>query len=111
VPLSLEFEGNFFKLADFFHDLKRFVRVANQDVLVSGRLISVDGVRWASDPEIFPGIRAEVTATIYLSPLSQGVAAGATPAGPAPTTPATTAPAETAPAPVPAAAPTATATP
>jgi Tfp pilus assembly protein PilO len=113
VPLSLEFEGNFFKLADFFHELKRFVRVANNDVLVSGRLISVDSVRWASDPEIFPGIRAEVTATVYLSPLSQGVTAGATPAGPAPTTPTT--PAEgtpaPAPAPVPAAAPTATATP
>jgi Tfp pilus assembly protein PilO len=111
VPLSLEFEGNFFKLADFFHDLKRFVRVANQDVLVSGRLISVDGVNWVSDPEVFPGVRAEVTATIYLSPLVQGVTAGATPAGPAPTTPAPATPAEGAPAPVPAAAPTATATP
>jgi hypothetical protein len=70
-------------------------------------------VRWASDPEIFPGIRAEVTATVYLSPLTQGVTAGATPAGPAPTTPTT--PAEStpapAPAPVPASAPTATATP
>jgi hypothetical protein len=113
VPLSLQFEGNFFKLADFFHELKRFVRVANNDVLVSGRLISVDSVSWASDPEIFPGVRAEVTATVYLSPLTQGVTAGATPAGPAPTTPTT--PAEStpvpAPAPVPAAAPTATATP
>jgi Type II secretion system (T2SS), protein M len=111
VPLDLEFEGNFFKLADFFHELKRFVRVANQDVLVSGRLVSVDSVRWASDPEIFPRIRAEVTATIYLSPLAQGVTAGATPAGPATTTPASTAPAAPAPAPAPAAAPTATATP
>jgi hypothetical protein len=117
VPLTLEFEGNFFKLADFFHELKRFVRVANEDVLVSGRLVSVDSVRWASDTQIFPRIRAEVTATIYLSPLAQGATAGATPTGPAPTTtpastpPATTPPAETAPAPAPAAAPTATATP
>jgi hypothetical protein len=115
VPLTLEFEGNFFKLADFFHDLKRFVRVANQNVLVSGRLISVDSVRWASDPEIFPGIRAEVAATVYLSPLTQGVTAGATPGGPATATPATTTPAEgtpaPAPAPAPAVAPTATATP
>ena len=115
VPLNLEFEGNFFKLADFFHELKRFVRVANEDVLVSGRLVSVDSVRWASDTLIFPRIRAEVTATIYLSPLAQGVTAGAVPGGPAPTTPATTTPAGTAPAPAPApapaAAPTATATP
>jgi Tfp pilus assembly protein PilO len=113
VPLSLEFEGNFFKLADFFHDLKRFVRVSNQDVLVSGRLISVDSVRWASDTTIFPRIRAEVTATVYLSPLTQGVTAGATPEGPATTTPATTTPAGSTPAPTPApaVAPTATATP
>jgi Tfp pilus assembly protein PilO len=113
VPLSLEFEGNFFKLADFFHELKRFVRVANNDVLVSGRLVSVDSVRWASDTDIFPRIRAQVTATIYLSPLAQGVTAGATPTGPAPTTPAATTPAAPAPAPAPApaAAPTATATP
>jgi hypothetical protein len=112
VPLTLEFEGNFFKLANFFHDLKRFVRVAGNDVLVSGRLVSIDGVRWASDPEIFPQIRAEVTATVYLSPLTQGVTAGATPEGPAPTTPpaGSTTPAQSAPAP-PATAPTATATP
>ena len=30
VPLDLEFVGNFFNLADFFHDVKRFVRVANR---------------------------------------------------------------------------------
>jgi hypothetical protein len=117
VPLQLEFIGNFFDLADFFHRVKRFVRVANQDVLVSGRLLTVEGVRWASDSEIFPRIRAEIGATIYLSPKAQGVTAGATPAGPAPTTPATTTtPAGTPPAPAPApattpAAPTATATP
>ena len=29
VPLELEFTGDFFNLADFFHDVKRFVRVAN----------------------------------------------------------------------------------
>jgi type II secretion system (T2SS) protein M len=112
VPLTLQFEGNFFKLANFFHDLKRFVQVTNDEVLVSGRLLAVNSVNWASDPEIFPAVRAEVTATVYLSPLTQGVTAGATPGGPAPapTTPAGNAPAP-APAPTPAAAPTATATP
>jgi Tfp pilus assembly protein PilO len=107
VPLELEFMGNFFNLADFFHRVKRFVRVANQDVVVGGRLLTVEGVRWASDPEIFPRIRAELSATIYLSPKVQGTTAGATPANPAPTTPAT--PAQSPPAP--AATPTATATP
>jgi Tfp pilus assembly protein PilO len=110
VPLTLQFEGNFFKLADFFHSVKRFVRVANRDVLVSGRLLTIEGVSWASDSEIFPRLRAEVSATIYLSPSAQGVTAGATPQGPAPATPAST----TTPAPAPAAtaaAPTTTATP
>jgi Tfp pilus assembly protein PilO len=110
VPLELEFEGNFFNLADFFHRVKRFVRVANRDVLVSGRLLTVEGVSWASDAESFPRLTATVNATIYLSPQAQGVTAGATPQGPAPTTPAdTTTPAESAPDPV--VAPTATATP
>jgi Tfp pilus assembly protein PilO len=114
VPLELEFTGNFFNLADFFHDVKRFVDVANADVVVSGRLLTIEGVRWTSDPEIFPKIRAEMKATIYLSPKAQGATAGATPAGPSTTTPATIAPATTAPAesaPEPAVAPTAAATP
>jgi Tfp pilus assembly protein PilO len=82
VPLELEFVGNFFNLADFFHDVKRFVSLTNRDVLVSGRLITVESVRWSSDGEIFPRLRAEITATIYLSPKAQGVTAGATPQGP-----------------------------
>jgi Tfp pilus assembly protein PilO len=110
VPLELEFTGNFFNLSDFFHRVKRFVRVANANVAVSGRLLTIEGVRWSSDPEIFPMVRAELKATVYLSPKAEGATAGATPDGPAPTTPATTTtPAESAPAP--AATPTATATP
>ena len=72
VPLELEFVGNFFNLADFFHHVKRFVRVANSNVAVSGRLITVEGVRWSSDAEIFPLLRAEIKATIYLSPKVAG---------------------------------------
>jgi len=110
VPLELEFTGNFFNLADFFHRVKRFVEVANADVVVSGRLLTIEGVRWTSDPEIFPKIRAEVKATVYLSPKAQGSTAGATPTGPSTATPATTTtPAPSAPAP--AVAPTATAAP
>jgi Tfp pilus assembly protein PilO len=116
VPLELEFVGNFFHLADFFHDVKRFVHVANTNVLVNGRLITIEGVNFSSDTEIFPRIKAELTAMVYLSPLSQGVTAGATPAGPAtvPTTPAAapaTTPPATTPTPAPAPTPTAAATP
>ena len=90
VPLELEFTGNFFNLADFFHRVKRFVRVTNTNVVVGGRLLTVERVRWSSDPEIFPKVRAELNATIYLSPKTQGPTAGATPSGPSPNTAATT---------------------
>jgi hypothetical protein len=88
VPLELEFVGNFFHLADFFHDVKRFVHVASNNVVVNGRLVTIESVNFSSDPTIFPRIKAELKATIYLSPLTQGETAGATPAGPATTTPA-----------------------
>jgi hypothetical protein len=111
VPLELEFIGNFFNLADFFHDVKRFVRVANQNVVVSGRLITVEGVKWSSDPELFPKIKAEIKATVYLAPKTEGTTAGATPSGPAPATPATGATPASTPGSTPSPAPTATATP
>lgn len=108
VPLELEFQGNFFNLADFFHRVKRFVAVTNDNVVVSGRLVTVQGIRWSSDEAIFPKIRAEITATVYLSPKSEGDTAGATPTGPSTTTPAGTTPTDGT---TPTSAPTATATP
>jgi Tfp pilus assembly protein PilO len=111
VPLELEFVGNFFNLADFFHDVKRFVRVANKNVVVSGRLITVEGVKWSSDPELFPRIKAEIKATVYLAPKTEGTTAGATPAGPAPATPGSPTTPATTPGSTPSPAPTATATP
>ena len=72
VPLELEFVGNFFSLADFFHDVKRFVRVANENVVVSGRLITIEGVSFSSDTELFPRVKAEIKATVYLSPKARG---------------------------------------
>ena len=80
VPLEFSFSGSFFDLADFFHRMKRFVRVANKDIAVKGRLMTIDGLTFKSDR--FPVITAEVHSTVYLSPKSQGASAGATPQGP-----------------------------
>jgi Type II secretion system (T2SS), protein M len=107
VPIELEFEGGFFRLADFFHRVKRFVHVAEKNVAVSGRLLTIESLTFSSDPEIFPRLSAELKATVYLSPAAEGATAGATPAGPAQPVPASGA----APAPAPAPAPAATATP
>jgi Tfp pilus assembly protein PilO len=111
VPLELEFTGNFFKLANFFHEIKRFVHVVNQDVVVNGRLVTIDSVNYTSDPILFPGIRAQIKATVYLSPKTEGATAGATPEGPTAATPTTTPAATPAPSSTPSPAPTATATP
>jgi Tfp pilus assembly protein PilO len=108
VPLELEFVGNFFNLADFFHDIKRFVSIANQDVLVSGRLLTVEGVSWTSEADIFPRLRATINATVYLTPKAQGVTAGATPQGPSTAAPDGTTPATES---TPASTPSATVTP
>jgi Tfp pilus assembly protein PilO len=87
VPLDFEFTGSFFDLADFFHDMKRFVRVANDKVVVNGRLITIDSFGFDAG-QTFPKLKASVHATVYLAPKSEGTTAGATPQGPAPAAPA-----------------------
>ena len=85
VPLEFAFSGSFFDLADFFHELKRFVRLANKQVRVSGRLMTIDGFSFESSA--FPTLMTEVTATVYLSPKGEGTTAGGTSAGPQGATP------------------------
>jgi Tfp pilus assembly protein PilO len=95
IPLDFTFTGTFFDLADFFHRMKRFVRVANDDIVVRGRLMTIDGFNWKATPDKWPNLTAEVNATVYLAPKAEGVSAGATPGGPgaAPSTPASNGPA------------------
>jgi hypothetical protein len=82
VPLQFSFTGGFFELADFFHEMKRFVYVANGRVKVQGRLLTIDSFRF--DSTTFPTIKTEVEATVFLSPKAEGATAGATPSGPTP---------------------------
>jgi hypothetical protein len=90
VPLDFEFDGSFFDLANFFHRMKRFVKVANNKIVIRGRLMTID--TFTFDSSSFPQIKAQVSATVYLAPKAQGVAAGATPQGPGGASPATGAP-------------------
>jgi Tfp pilus assembly protein PilO len=90
VGLDFTFHGTFFDLADFFHRMKRFVRVVNDDIVVRGRLMTVDSFQWKAEPEKWPFLTADVHATVYLAPKAQGVSAGATPQGPSAATPAST---------------------
>jgi hypothetical protein len=83
VGLELEFTGNFLDLSKFFHRIKRYVELDGERLAVRGRLLTVDGVEFSSEPDIFPKVRATVTATAYLAPAVEGATAGATPGGPA----------------------------
>jgi Tfp pilus assembly protein PilO len=107
VPVTLEFIGDFFDLANFFHRIKRYVELSKDDLYVRGRLITLDGIEFTSDPEYFPKVVATLEATAYLAPKTEGATAGATPAGPV-VTPASTGDGAALAAPV---TPTATATP
>ena len=80
VPLELSLSGGFTELADFLHRLKRFVRVADDRVLVRGRLMTIDSFALAHG-DGSRELEAEVKGTVYLTPKSQGVTAGASPAG------------------------------
>jgi Tfp pilus assembly protein PilO len=82
IPLDFEFRGNFFQLADFFHRMKRFVRVMNNRIVIRGRLMTINSFSFDSS-EAFPQIKAQVSATVYLAPKAEGIDAGATPQGPA----------------------------
>jgi Tfp pilus assembly protein PilO len=80
VPLEFTFTGSFFDLTDFFHDLKRFVRVTGDELAVRGRLMTISGFTFKATT--FPRIEAQVQAMVYLSPKGEGTTAGATPSGP-----------------------------
>jgi Tfp pilus assembly protein PilO len=98
VPLTFNFVGSYFDLADFFHRVKRFVYVANNSIFVRGRLLTIDTLTFAPQAATTTGGRSDqltatVGATVYLSPQSEGTTGGATAAGPAGTTTPTTTPA------------------
>jgi Tfp pilus assembly protein PilO len=110
VPLEFTFVGSFYDMADFFHRAKRFVWVANHGgVAVHGRLLTIDGFDLKASDKGFPQLEAQMFATAYLAPKSEGATGGANPSGPA-ATPAGTQPAGSAPSPAPAQPPAATVT-
>jgi hypothetical protein len=85
VGLQFKLNGDFFDMADFFHRMKRFVRVVNDDIVIRGRLMTIDTFDFKPAQAGSKMLDAQVGATVYLSPKTQGgVSAGASPGGPAP---------------------------
>lgn len=75
--------GNFFHVADFFNRLQNFVISHSNRLLISGRLMTINAINLAPGQTGFPQITANISATTYIVPATQGAFGGATPAGPA----------------------------
>jgi type II secretory pathway pseudopilin PulG len=84
--------GNFFHLANFFNRLQNFVTSRGSTLLISGRLMTINGINLVPAATGFPQITASVSATTYIVPATQGAFGGATPAGPATSPQASTSP-------------------
>ena len=103
IPITVEFEGNFYELADFLYRLRNLVDVRHGALDATGRLFAIDTISFAEAPPPpgFPQIRAQLTidAFVYGTGSVPTVAApttgatgatgasGATPATTTPTTP------------------------
>jgi hypothetical protein len=93
LKFNLIFQGNFFKIADFVHNVRDLVDRRGRRITVSGRLLTVDAIAFKEGDLGFPQVKVGMSATAYLVPATQGLLAGATPQGPGGATAATPAPA------------------
>jgi Tfp pilus assembly protein PilO len=86
MPYELQFQGDFFNVADFVAGLDKGVSADESgQVSVQGRLMTIDGFSLKRDEENgFPSLIADFTVTTYVTPQTEGLTAGATPSGPAP---------------------------
>jgi Tfp pilus assembly protein PilO len=85
MPFSFAFNGDFDNLSTFFSRLERFVTVSNERIDVTGRLLRLESLSLKPDAE-GSHIVAEIGASSYLLPSSEGVTAGGTATAPAATT-------------------------
>lgn len=87
MPYTLTFKGSFFHVADFIHGLDSLVRTTNEEVEVTGRLITINGfILKGDESKGFPALEASFTVTTFLVPPEQGVTGGASPTSPEPET-------------------------
>lgn len=86
MPYQFSFQGDFFKIADFFADIDGLVTTKKDGMpVVDGRLVTIDSFVLTADPDTgFPDLQADFDVTTYIVPPEQGLSAGVTPAGPTP---------------------------
>jgi hypothetical protein len=91
MPFQFIFQGTFFSLEEFFGRMQRLVTLKGDKIDVNGRLLRVESLKLTPNPLGFPHLKAEITASSYLTPAQQGLTANATAAAPAGTAAATAA--------------------
>jgi Tfp pilus assembly protein PilO len=96
LPVSLQFEGNFYSLSDFLFRLRNLVSVRNGQLATSGRLFTVDSLSFGESRRSFPHIRAtlQVNAYVFGTGVATAPPASATTTPADPNAPATTTPAD-----------------
>jgi len=96
TPFSFTFEGSYGGLHRLLAAVDRFSRLKGTQVVVSGRLLTLDSVRLSAGRKGLPQVKAEVTAKAYVAQVPDALPATATPAtATPPTTSAATATQET----------------
>jgi len=66
VPLSVEFEGNYYELSDFLFRLRNLVRVHAGRLDAQGRLFVVDSISFGESTNSFPEIKASLTVHTFV---------------------------------------------
>jgi hypothetical protein len=83
VPISLEFDGNYYELSDFLFRLRNLVRVEGGRLDAQGRLFVVDSIGFGESTHSFPQIKASLTVNAFVF---GDITVTAAPATEAPTT-------------------------
>jgi hypothetical protein len=64
--ISITFIGNFYGLSDFLFRLRNLVAVRGGELEATGRLFTVESVRFDEAPELFPQIQATLDVDVYM---------------------------------------------
>jgi hypothetical protein len=85
IPITVEFQGNFYDLADFLYRLRNLVDVRHGALDATGRLFAIDQIEFAEAPPPpgFPEIRAHLVIDAFVFGTGSVSASVPPPAAPA----------------------------
>jgi hypothetical protein len=83
MPFTFVFNGDFFSMESFLQEVYRFISIKKDELRVQGRLLTIDGIALSAAPSGFPRVKADISATAFLLPASEGLLNGATAQAPA----------------------------